>query len=55
MRHVLTLNVSATMIFIFIVTVIDDLKHFQEICMIIHICLRWGSLAKKGKSSVPFL
>ena len=43
-KHVLTLNVSERVIFIFVV--IDDVKHFQKICMIDHLCIKWGSLAK---------
>ena len=44
-RHVLTLNVLDTIIFLF--TVFDDLKHFQKICMINHLCIQWDSLAKQ--------
>ena len=43
-RYDLTLNVLDTVIFIFIV--FDDLKHFQKIRMIAHLCIKWYSLAK---------
>ena len=44
-KHVLTLNVLERVIFISVV--IDDLKHFQKICMINHLCIKWGPLAKQ--------
>ena len=43
-RHVLTLDVWDRVIFVFLV--INDLKHFQKICMINYLCIKWGSLAK---------
>ena len=64
-RYDLTLNVLDKVVFIFFVY--DDLKHFQKMRMIAHLCINWYSLARNilykneqiryqlGNSSVPFL
>ena len=44
-RHILTLNVLATVIFIFIV--FNDFKHFQKIRIFNRLCIKCGSLAKQ--------
>ena len=43
--QVLTLNALDTVIFTFFV--FDDLTHFQKICLINNLCLKWSSLAKQ--------
>ena len=39
----LTLNVLAVVIIIFIE--FDDLTHFKKLCSVIHVCIKWDSLA----------
>ena len=51
-RCYLTLNILAVVIITFIE--FDDLTHFKKTCMLIHLCIKWDSLAKtfyirKGK------
>ena len=43
-RQLLLRNALDIVIIIF--TEFDDLTHFKKICMIIHLCIKWDSLAK---------
>ena len=38
-------NTNGLSIVIFISIEFDDLTHFQKICLILHLCIKWDSLA----------